>query len=112
MVPTWNYAVVHAYGPLETYTDPDRLLALITSLTDHHERGSAEPWAVSDAPEDYTQRQLRAIVGLELPIARLEGKWKISQNRPAVDRRGVVQGLSASPDGDDRAIAELVSALD
>ncbi|MGI9384145.1 MAG: FMN-binding negative transcriptional regulator [Methyloligellaceae bacterium] len=112
VVPTWNYAVVHAYGPLETYTDPERLLALITLLTDHHERDLAEPWAVADAPDDFVQRQLRAIVGIEIPIARLEGKWKVSQNRNAADREGVVKGLSVSANADDRAIADLVSSVD
>ena len=112
VVPTWNYAVVHAYGRIETYTDPDRLLALITSLTDHYERELAAPWAVSDAPDDFVQRQLRAIVGIEIPIARLEGKWKVSQNRNAADRAGVAKGLSASADAEDRSVAALVSDVD
>ena len=112
VVPTWNYAVVHAYGRIETYTDPERLLALITSLTDHYERELAAPWAVSDAPDDFVQRQLRAIVGIEIPIARLEGKWKVSQNRNAADRAGVAKGLSASADAEDRSVAALVSDVD
>ena len=112
VVPTWNYAVVHAYGRIETYTDPDRLLALITSLTDHYERELAAPWAVSDAPDDFVQRQLRAIVGIEIPIARLEGKWKVSQNRNAADRAGVAKGLSASADTEDHSVAALVSDVD
>ncbi|MCG8563023.1 MAG: FMN-binding negative transcriptional regulator [Hyphomicrobiales bacterium] len=112
VVPTWNYAVVHAYGRIETYTDPDRLLALITSLTDHYERELAAPWAVSDAPDDFVQRQLRAIVGIEIPVARLEGKWKVSQNRNAADRAGVAKGLSASADAEDRSVAALVSDVD
>lgn len=112
VVPTWNYAVVHAYGRIETYTDPDRLLALITSLTDHYERELAAPWAVTDAPDDFVQRQLRAIVGIEIPVARLEGKWKVSQNRNAADRAGVAKGLSASADAEDRSVAALVSDVD
>jgi transcriptional regulator len=105
VVPTWNYAAIHAYGPVQFFDDAERLLALVTRLTETHERPRAQPWAVSDAPADFVQGMLRAIVGFELPIARLEGKWKMSQNRPAEDRAGVVEGLAreGSPE-----VAELV----
>jgi len=93
VVPTWNYAVVHAYGRLRIVEDADWLLAHLTSLTDEHEAGSAGPWKVSDAPEDFIRGQMRGIVGLELPIRRLEGKWKTSQNRTPRDRRAVAEGL-------------------
>lgn len=87
VVPTWNYAVVHAYGPLTIVEDTAWLRALVEALTNRHEAASADPWRVSDAPEDFVALQLRAIVGIEIPVTRLEGKWKASQNRPAADRR-------------------------
>lgn len=93
VVPTWNYATVHAYGTLDFFDDKDRLLALVTKLTQTHEGKRAEPWAVSDAPADYIQAHLKGIIGFKLPIARIEGKWKMSQNRNREDRQGVVNGL-------------------
>ena len=109
VVPTWNYVAVHAYGPLEFYEDADRLLALVTRLTETHEAGRDRPWAVSDAPGDYVAGMLRAIVGVELPIARLEGKWKMSQNRPAADRVGTIAGLTAEGGEKEVAVAEIVA---
>jgi transcriptional regulator len=94
-VPTWNYAVVHAYGPLRVIEDPAWLLAHVTALTNIHEAASPVPWNVSDAPQDYIASQLRGIVGLELPIRRLEGKWKASQNRTERDRHAVLEGLES-----------------
>lgn len=105
VVPTWNYVTVHAYGTAEFYEDPDRLLALVTKLTEHHESPRPAPWAVSDAPSDFIRGQLKGIVGLRLPIARLEGKRKLSQNRSAEDRAGVRTALSASDRPADRAVA-------
>ena len=93
VVPTWNYAVVHAYGTLRIVEDADWLLAHLKSLTNEHEAGSPRPWKVSDAPADWIAAQMRGIVGLELPIRRLEGKWKVSQNRDARDRDAVAAGL-------------------
>ena len=94
-VPTWNYAVVHAYGPLRVIEDEQWLLRLVSRLTDVHEAStSAMPWKVTDAPADYIQAMLKAIVGVELPIRRLEGKWKASQNKTDADREGVVAGLT------------------
>ncbi len=93
VVPTWNYVAIHAYGPVEFFDDTERLRAIVTRLTEREERTRAEPWAVTDAPADFIDGMLRGIVGFALSIARLEGKWKMSQNRPAQDRAGVVAGL-------------------
>ncbi len=93
VVPTWNYVTVHARGRLRLFDDPDRLLALVGELTADHEAGRPSPWAVGDAPPEYVRGLLAGIVGFELRIERLEGKWKLSQNRPAEDRAGVVEGL-------------------
>jgi transcriptional regulator len=93
VVPTWNYAAIHAYGTLEAFDDPTRLLDVVTRLTKLHETPRTAPWAVSDAPEDFVQGMLRGIVGIALPITRLEGKIKMSQNRPAADQAGVIDGL-------------------
>jgi len=108
VVPTWNYAVVHAYGPLRIVEDPVWLRALVERLTDRHEAQRAEPWEVADAPEDYIKGQLGGIVGIEIPIARLIGKWKVSQNRPDADRKGVVQGLQELGMSDGGCMADLV----
>jgi transcriptional regulator len=106
VVPTWNYAAIHAYGTLEVFDDPARLLQVVTRLTNLHETKRQLPWAVSDAPDDFVQGMLRGIIGIALPIARLEGKVKMSQNRPAADIAGVVDGLRR--DGQD-ALAGAVS---
>ena len=108
VVPTWNYAVVHAHGPLRAVDDAEWLRALVTRLTDRHEAGRAQPWHVTDAPADFIDGMLKGIVGLEIPITRLDGKWKMSQNRNAVDRAGVVQALRAAGDGASAAVADLV----
>jgi transcriptional regulator len=93
VVPTWNYVAIHAYGRLRAFHEPDRLLDLVTRLTDRQEAGRAQRWMVTDAPADYLKAQLKGIAGLELRIERLEGKWKMSQNRPAEDATGAVEGL-------------------
>lgn len=108
VVPTWNYVTVHAHGPVEFFDDARRLLELVNRLTDHHEKPRAAPWAVSDAPPDFVDAQLRGIVGLRMPITRIEGKRKMSQNRNAVDRAGVAAGLAASDRPSDRAVASLI----
>ncbi len=95
VVPTWNYVAIHAYGAVEFFSDPERLRDVVTRLTERHEAGRAQPWAVSDAPPDFIDGMLKGIVGFAMPIARLEGKWKMSQNRPAEDRAGVISGLQA-----------------
>lgn len=95
VVPTWNYLTVHAHGRIAFFDDAARLRRLVTDLTERHEAGRAQPWAVSDAPEGYIDTMLRAIVGVEIAITRLEGKWKLSQNRDEADREGVRAGLAA-----------------
>ncbi|MEM1198654.1 MAG: FMN-binding negative transcriptional regulator [Pseudomonadota bacterium] len=94
VVPTWNYVTVHASGPLSVHKDPEWLLANVSAVTDQQEAQRAEPWQVSDAPERFVQTMLRGIVGVELSIVKMDGKWKLSQNRPDVDREGVVSGLA------------------
>lgn len=108
VVPTWNYVAVHAYGPVEFFDDPDRLLDAVTWLTNLYERARAAPWSVSDAPAEFIAAQLRGIVGVRLPITRLEGKRKMSQNRNAADRSGVAAGLAESDRATDRAVADLI----
>jgi transcriptional regulator len=94
VVPTWNYQAVHAAGRLEIVEEPDILLHIVTSLTGRHEASRPNPWAVSDAPAEYIAAQLKAIVGLVLHITKLEGKAKLSQNRPKADQVGVVAGMT------------------
>jgi transcriptional regulator len=108
VVPTWNYVVVHARGPLRVIDDRAWLRAFVERLTDRHEAGRRDPWKVTDAPADFIDRQVGAIVGLEIPISRLVGKWKVSQNRPAQDRGGVVEGLRRQGDPASAAMAEAV----
>ena len=108
VVPTWNYVAVHAYGIAEFFRDPDRLADVVTRLTERHEAGRAHPWAVSDAPADFVAAQLRGIVGVRLPIARVQAKRKLSQNRNPADRAGAIAGLAASADPADRALAALM----
>ena len=103
VVPTWNYAIVHVHGRPRAIEDRDWLMHHISELTAINEAGRAEPWSVSDAPADFVAGLLKGIVGLELEITRIEGKWKASQNRSAADRDGVAQGLTAL--GDDRSLA-------
>ena len=93
VVPTWNYITVHAWGRPRVMDDAAWVANQVGDLTGHKEAERAAPWAVTDAPEPFIAAQLKAIVGLEIPIARIEGKWKVSQNRTAVDRAGVAQGL-------------------
>ncbi|MCF7531602.1 FMN-binding negative transcriptional regulator [Pseudomonas petrae] len=109
VVPTWNYLAVHAYGRADVFTDPERLLRVVTGLTDKHEASRAEPWAVSDAPADYIEKMLNGIVGFAIPIERLEGKRKLNQNRSAADIAGVSKGLALSQDPSDQKIAQLMS---
>jgi len=109
VVPTWNYLAVHVYGRAQVFTDPQRLLRVVTDLTDKHEARRPAPWAVSDAPDDYIQKMLNGIVGFAIPIERLEGKRKLNQNRSAEDITGVSNGLAASKDPTDQEIARLMS---
>jgi transcriptional regulator len=110
VVPTWNYVMVHAWGPMRAVEDRDWLASQIAALTRQQEESRAEPWAVSDAPASFVESQLKGIVGIEIPISRIEGKWKVSQNRPEADRKGVVSGLIGAGDADSLEMAELVTA--
>ena len=115
-VPTWNYAMVQVHGTLRATQDPQWLRAFVTRLTERHEAGRAAPWHVSDAPADYLDAMLKAIVGIEIEVTRVEGKFKLSQNRPAEDRTGVVLGLEADsaaqrqPEAD--ALAQAMQAAE
>jgi transcriptional regulator len=97
VVPTWNYLIAHVYGELVVHDDVEWLRGLVTRLTERHEAGLAHPWAVTDAPAKFIDGQLRAIVGVELRITRIEAKAKLSQNRPPADRDGVIAGLDGHP---------------
>jgi transcriptional regulator len=109
VVPTWNYATVHAWGRMRAIEDGAWLADQIAALTRQLEADRAEPWAVSDAPPPFVAAQIKGIVGIEIPIARIEGKWKVSQNRPEADRRGVVAGLSAEGGAAQLEMAKLVA---
>jgi transcriptional regulator len=107
-VPTWNYAVVHAYGEPRVIEDGAWLLEHVTQLTAVHEAAQALPWQVTDAPSDFTEHMISRIVGIEIPISRLHGKWKVSQNRKYADRLGVVAGLESQDMERSRRMAKLV----
>ena len=109
VVPTWNYIAVHAYGQAEVFDDAERLLHLVGRLSDQDEAGRPQPWALSDAPREYIDAMLRAIVGFALPIRRLEGKWKLGQNRSQADQAGVREGLAGSADERDRELARRMA---
>jgi transcriptional regulator len=108
VVPTWNYIAVHVYGRFRFVTDDAFLARHLEELVSRHEGHRQTPWHVTDAPADYIERQRRAIVGVELAIERIEGKWKMSQNRPAADVDGVIEGLRQSGAANDRRVAEVV----
>jgi transcriptional regulator len=109
-VPTWNYETVHLTGPLTVHQDPEWLRAMVTRLTQRYEDGRPRPWAVTDAPSEYIDGQLRGIVGVELSIVSVEAKQKLSQNRSAEDQAGVIEGLRAEPGPGPAAIAGLMTA--
>jgi transcriptional regulator len=109
VVPTWNYVAVHAYGPAEFFEDADRLLAVVTRLTNLNEQPRDKAWQVNDAPADFIKAQLRGIVGFRMPITRIDAKRKMSQNRKLEDRVGVVAGLSDSDNPVDREVAAMIS---
>ncbi|HEV7733310.1 MAG TPA: FMN-binding negative transcriptional regulator [Candidatus Binatia bacterium] len=109
VVPTWNYVAVHAAGPLRLIDDVDWLRAFVTRLTARHEGSLPEPWQVTDAPEAYLAQMLRGIVGVEMTVRRLEGKWKLGQNRPEADVAGTIDGLR---ERGDPASASLAAAME
>lgn len=108
VVPTWNYTVVHAYGSLRIIDDAAWVRAQLEALTNHNEAAFPDPWAVSDAPADFSEKLIEAVVGIELVITRLSGKWKVSQNQPPQNQNSVIQGLNASGQAEAIAMAELV----
>src|SRR3569833_120256 len=109
VVPTWNYITVQAYGVPRVVDDAGWLRQQLDDLTRHQERAREAPWHVADAPESFIAAQVKGIIGIEIPIARLDGKWKVSQNRPAVDQQGVASGLRGlGADAD--AMSEAVTA--
>lgn len=108
VVPTYNYIVVHAYGPLRPIEDRVWLRNLVERLTNRYEAARVEPWKITDAPADYIETMLGAIVGIEIPVTRLVGKWKASQNRPPADRKGVISGLREMGDADAATMANFV----
>lgn len=106
VVPTWNYAVVHAYGCLRAIDDAAWLRAQLEAFTDHNEAVFPEPWQVADAPADFTEKLLEMIVGIELEISRLSGKWKVSQNQPPCNQASIIEGLTAHGRLDMAALVE------
>lgn len=108
-VPTWDYLAVHVHGTLRTVDDPDRLYAHLERLVKRNEDARAEPWKITDAPADYLREQMRYIIGLELRIGKLEGRYKLSQNRDAADQEGARAGL-ASGNERERAVAEEIQS--
>lgn len=109
-VPTWNYAVVHARGQAVFIDDSQWLLAQVDKLTRTHEAAQALPWRVSDAPAEFTDKMLQAIVGVEIPIRALTGKWKLSRNHSAADQGGVIAGLEGAGEAQSLALASLMAA--
>ncbi len=108
VVPTWNYAVVHAHGTLRFVDEPEWLLAHLSDMTSRQERGRSSPWAISDAPDEYIARQLKALVGIEITVKSLSGSWKVSQNKDEQDRKGVELGLLAENTNQASAVSDLV----
>jgi transcriptional regulator len=109
VVPTWDYAVVHAHGTLRFINDAAWLKGFVARLTDTHEASRAQPWAIDDAPVSYIDKMLSLIVGFEFSISSLSGKWKVSQNRQLADRHSVVKNLQAASDADSHEIAAMLA---
>ncbi|MEO7981846.1 MAG: FMN-binding negative transcriptional regulator [Sporichthyaceae bacterium] len=111
VVPTWNYVTAHVYGRLVVHDDPAWVEMLVRRLTEKHEGHRVQPWSVDDAPDVYVAGQLRAIVGIEVEVARVEAKWKLSQNRPEADQEGVLLGLDAEPGAGSHDVAAAMRTL-
>jgi len=110
VAPTWNYAVVHAYGVLRAFDNAAWVRAHLETLTDQHEAGFPKPWAVSDAPHEFTEKLIESTVGIEIVLTKLTGKWKVSQNQSAQNQAGVIEGLSSCGHRDAASMAALVEA--
>jgi transcriptional regulator len=111
VVPTWNYVVVHARGKLRVVEDVNWLRAHLEALTTQHEAGFAEPWQLEDAPAGFIDKLMQVVVGIEIEITQLTGKWKVSQNQPLANQLGVLQGLSASEAAHGKAMTEIVRVV-
>jgi transcriptional regulator len=111
VVPTWNYVAVHGYGLAKVTQDAQWLRRMVEGLTHRHEQGRTDPWHVSDAPAEYIDKMLGAIVGVEIPLTRLFGKWKLSQNRSVADRLGVVAGLERDGSAAQTDVAALIKTM-
>jgi transcriptional regulator len=112
VVPTWNYTIVQARGTMQVHDDAAWIRGQLQELTTQQESGFPQPWSVDDAPRDYTDKMLQALVGIEIPVRQMTGKWKVSQNQPAVNRESVVHALSAQADPQSFAMARLVKPSD
>jgi transcriptional regulator len=110
VVPTWNYVVVQARGVMQIHDDPQWIRQQASEITDQQESAFDKPWAVNDAPREYTDTMIRALVGIEIPLTRLTGKWKVSQNQPEANRESVVHNLQTAAAPDAKAVAALVQA--
>jgi len=110
VAPTWNYAVVHAHGTLRVIDDADWVRVHLETLTDCHEAGFPKPWAVSDAPCEFTEKQIKSTIGIEIVITKLIGKWKASQNQPAQNQAGVIEGLGCCGLRDAELMAAMIKA--
>ncbi len=110
VAPTWNYTAVHAYGHVKFIDDVNWLRAQLDELTHAHEQSQPRPWGVEDAPADYIEKLLRAIIGVEIPVNRLVGKWKLNQNRPPRDRASVISSLHAINNESTSTMAELIES--
>ena len=111
VVPTWNYVAIHAYGSVAPMADPNQLREHLGELTEWHESSRSPQWAITDAPEDYIEGMMRGIIGMRFIIDRIEGKWKMSQNRSEEDRNGVVLGLATQGDVSQNKVAQVMSEL-
>ncbi|KOO04475.1 FMN-binding negative transcriptional regulator [Vibrio nereis] len=107
-VPTWNYAVAHVKGTISFIHDPDWIHTAIEELTAEHESQSMKPWSMSDAPDEFIQKLLLAVVGVEIEISSITGQWKLSQNQPDVNKQGVIEGLSSLGDPASQSVASMV----
>lgn len=110
VVPTWNYVMVQARGRMVVHDDAAWVRALVETLTNHHEASQATPWSVADAPADYLDSMVRAVVGIEIPVDSLVGKWKVSQNQPEANRVSAAAGLASVGSAQGAAMAALVAA--
>ncbi len=111
-VPTWNYMAVHAYGTPEIIDDPGHARQALARLVDVHESSHSALWTLGSLPDEFVEEMIRGIIAFEIPVARLEGKWKLSQNRSAADRNGVIEGLRAQGDSMSHAVAQMMGAID